>query len=422
MRAYVGDRANRRHKPGRALERTVYRFDVLADYGAFRDLQRHRMLTIEWQALTPHHGYTRPEAVDAAGAGRRFDEAMERSAEPLRRPWSSGSRTRPSYAVSLAYKVRFVMQMNAREAMHLIELRTTPQGHPAYRLVGQEMHRLHRRGGRPPRRRRDDALRRPHARARARATRRRASGRGPPPGRLSGLRTWPTAPAGSGSTRTARPAGVPIIPPAARSASARRGLDDKRDDMADDDVIDDEFEDETSRATSTSTSTSSTRRTSTTTSSSTTTTCSSSTTTTPSRRGRGEDEVDEEPAPRGRKKAAGDERGRGRRRRGRPRRRRGRPRHDPEGPHRRGRRRRGRGRGRGRRPRAPPRPPDGVTPKKANEFMCTGCFLLVNRGPVRPGRQHDLPGRRGRLPGHRQAAARRRSSREAREPIRSSRR
>ena len=47
-----------------------------------------------------------------------------------------------SYAVALAYRVRYVMQMNAREAMHLIELRTTPQGHPAYRLVGQEMHRL----------------------------------------------------------------------------------------------------------------------------------------------------------------------------------------------------------------------------------------------------------------------------------------
>jgi thymidylate synthase ThyX len=47
-----------------------------------------------------------------------------------------------SYAVALAYRVRFVMQMNAREAMHLLELRTTPQGHPSYRQVCQEMHRL----------------------------------------------------------------------------------------------------------------------------------------------------------------------------------------------------------------------------------------------------------------------------------------
>ncbi len=141
VRAYVGDRANRRHKPGRALERSFYRFDVLADYGAFRDLQRHRMLTIEWQRLTPHHGYTRPGAVDDAGAADRFDESMERSAalyDELTGPFPEQA----SYAVSLAYKVRFVLNLNARAAMHLIELRTTPQGHPAYRLVGQEMHRL----------------------------------------------------------------------------------------------------------------------------------------------------------------------------------------------------------------------------------------------------------------------------------------
>src|SRR5437763_1044833 len=80
VRAYVGDRTNRRHKPGRALERTAYRFDVLSDYGAFRDLQRHRMLTIEWQSLTPSHGYIVPEAVIEAGAGDPYEEAMARSA------------------------------------------------------------------------------------------------------------------------------------------------------------------------------------------------------------------------------------------------------------------------------------------------------------------------------------------------------
>jgi thymidylate synthase ThyX len=141
VRAYTGDRSNRRHKPGRALERTSYRFDVLADYGAFRDLQRHRMLTIEWQTLSPRYGYTRPEAVDLAGAADAFDGAMERSAdlhELLERRFPAQA----PYAVCLAYKVRFAMQMNAREAMHLIELRSGPQGHPAYRLVAQEMHRL----------------------------------------------------------------------------------------------------------------------------------------------------------------------------------------------------------------------------------------------------------------------------------------
>jgi thymidylate synthase ThyX len=141
VRAYTGDRANRRHKPGRALERAGYRFDVLADYGAFRDLQRHRMLTIEWQPLSPRHGYTRPEAVELAGQTAAFDTAMERSAE-LHNALLERFPAQASYAVCLAYKVRFVLDINAREAMHLIELRSTPQGHPAYRLVAQEMHRL----------------------------------------------------------------------------------------------------------------------------------------------------------------------------------------------------------------------------------------------------------------------------------------
>ncbi|MBK5224513.1 MAG: FAD-dependent thymidylate synthase [Acidimicrobiia bacterium] len=141
MAAYEGDRTNRRHKPGRALERVGYRFDVLADYGAFRDLQRHRMLTIEWQQLSPRHGYTRPAAVDASGAAPMFDEAMERSAtlhDAMVEPFAHQA----PYAVSLAYRVRFAMQLNAREAMHVLELRTTPQGHPAYRSVAQQMHRI----------------------------------------------------------------------------------------------------------------------------------------------------------------------------------------------------------------------------------------------------------------------------------------
>jgi thymidylate synthase ThyX len=141
VRAYVGERNNRRHRPGRAFERPSYRFDVLADYGAFRDLQRHRLLTIEWQPLSPRHGYTRPEAVDLAGLAPPFDEAMERSAA-LHDALADRFPTQAPYAVSLAYRIRFVMQMNAREAMHLIELRTTPQGHPAYRVVAQQMHRL----------------------------------------------------------------------------------------------------------------------------------------------------------------------------------------------------------------------------------------------------------------------------------------
>ncbi len=139
IRSYVGDRTNRRHRPGRAFERPLYRFDVLADYGAFRDLQRHRMLTVEWQALTTHHGYVRPELVDAAGGTAAFDDAMGRSAA-LYDLLSDHLASQASYAVALAYNVRFSMHMNAREAMHVLELRTTPQGHPAYRQVCQLMH------------------------------------------------------------------------------------------------------------------------------------------------------------------------------------------------------------------------------------------------------------------------------------------
>ena len=141
VRAYCGHRQNRRHRPGRALERVYYRFDVMSDYGAFRDLQRHRMLTIEWQPLSTRHGYVRPAAVDAAGEDEKFDAVMARSArlyEALNAEFSDQA----SYAVALAYRIRYSMQMNAREAMHMVELRTTLQGHPAYRRVCQRMHTL----------------------------------------------------------------------------------------------------------------------------------------------------------------------------------------------------------------------------------------------------------------------------------------
>jgi thymidylate synthase ThyX len=141
IRAYVGERENRRHKPGRAFERVGYRFDVLADYGAFRDLQRHRLLTIEWQALSPRHGYVRPELVDAAGQAAVFDEAMHRSAR-LYDALAGEFPEQAPYAVSMAYRLRFAMQFNAREAIHLLELRSGSQGHPAYRRVVLEMHRL----------------------------------------------------------------------------------------------------------------------------------------------------------------------------------------------------------------------------------------------------------------------------------------
>jgi thymidylate synthase ThyX len=142
LRAYVGDRQNRRHKPGRAFERTFYRFDVLADYGAFRDLQRHRMLTLEWQPFSPDHGYVLSPAVVAIGADADWHGVMKRGADLFARLSEAGYSEVASYALPMAYRVRFYMEMNAREAMHTIELRTTPQGHPAYRAVCQRMHEL----------------------------------------------------------------------------------------------------------------------------------------------------------------------------------------------------------------------------------------------------------------------------------------
>jgi thymidylate synthase ThyX len=141
LAASVGARTNRRHKPGRAWERTQYRFDVLCDYGAFRDLQRHRPLTIEWQRLTPSWGYDVPTEIDEAGLRGDWDRVMERSRETHDEIAAGGLLDVAQYAVSMAYRVRFVMQMTAREAMHLTELRSSPQGHPVYRRVAQAMHR-----------------------------------------------------------------------------------------------------------------------------------------------------------------------------------------------------------------------------------------------------------------------------------------
>jgi hypothetical protein len=141
VRAYVGERGNRRQRPGRALERIGYRFDIVSDYGAFRDLQRHRLLTIDWQALSPRHGYEVPPAVIDAGLATTYEEALERSAG-LHGALTERFPVQAAYAVSLAYNVRYAIQLNAREAMHVLELRTQPSGHPSYRQIGQEMHRL----------------------------------------------------------------------------------------------------------------------------------------------------------------------------------------------------------------------------------------------------------------------------------------
>lgn len=142
LEAYVGDRKNRRHKPGRAFERTRYRFDVLGDYGAFRDLQRHRLLTLEWQPLSTHHGYVMGDAVAQAGAEKDWRKVMNSARELYEALEQEGLHSVGPYAVPMAYRVRYYLDMNARAAMHLVELRSAPQGHAAYRRVAQQMHRL----------------------------------------------------------------------------------------------------------------------------------------------------------------------------------------------------------------------------------------------------------------------------------------
>ena len=137
----VGERRNRRHHPGRGFEHCEYTFEVISDYGAFRDLQRHRLLTMQWQTLTPALGYAVPAEVEAAGLAARWREAVGQ-AENVYKRVAADLPEQAQYLVTLGHRIRYLVKVNAREAMHLIELRSSPQGHPAYRRIAQEMHRL----------------------------------------------------------------------------------------------------------------------------------------------------------------------------------------------------------------------------------------------------------------------------------------
>ena len=136
----VGERANRRHRPGRGFEALRYRFEIVSDYGAFRDLQRHRMLTVQWQPLTPDLGAEIPEEVTEAGCGDLYARALERSRTEYERLRAAGNTEAAPYALCLGYRIRYVLDLNAREAMHLTELRSAREGHASYRAVAQAMH------------------------------------------------------------------------------------------------------------------------------------------------------------------------------------------------------------------------------------------------------------------------------------------
>ncbi|MBK9943015.1 MAG: FAD-dependent thymidylate synthase [Kouleothrix sp.] len=139
IRAYVGERGSRFHKPGRAFERPYYSFDILADLGAYRDLQRHRILTQERQAYSVRHGYTTPPELAAYGLAPAYAQALERAAEAAQ-AIGADLPEQAQYMVPLAFRVRWRITINLRAAYHLAELRSSPQGHPAYRQVAQAIY------------------------------------------------------------------------------------------------------------------------------------------------------------------------------------------------------------------------------------------------------------------------------------------
>ncbi|HEU4322572.1 MAG TPA: FAD-dependent thymidylate synthase [Roseiflexaceae bacterium] len=141
VRAYVGERPHRFHKPGRAFEEPVYTFDLLADLGAYRDLQRHRILTQERQRYSVAHGFVAPPELAEAGQEQPFRAALERAAETVERI-AEDLPEQAQYAVPMAFRVRWRVTINLRALFHLVELRSAPQGHPSYRSIAQDMYRL----------------------------------------------------------------------------------------------------------------------------------------------------------------------------------------------------------------------------------------------------------------------------------------
>ena len=141
IRAYVGERKNRRHKPGRAFEHAAYEFDLLLNIGEYRDLQRHRLVTSERQMFTTQHGYDINEDIHAvseihADYTQRMDQAAKfRERLAVEMPFEA------QYVVPFGFRVRYNVRLNLREAYHWIELRSAPQGHPDYRNTSQEMFR-----------------------------------------------------------------------------------------------------------------------------------------------------------------------------------------------------------------------------------------------------------------------------------------
>jgi len=131
-------RKNRRHRPPRAFEMVEYTFDLINNFGMFRDFHRHRVLTLERQLLTTQHGFKMPDEVSILGIDKDFEDCMYKSKEvfdKIRKKYPPQAQ----YVVNFAYNYPYFMRLNLREACHLIELRTVPQGHVDYRDVAQNM-------------------------------------------------------------------------------------------------------------------------------------------------------------------------------------------------------------------------------------------------------------------------------------------
>ncbi len=138
--AYTKFRENRRHRPGRAFEMAEYLFEMFTNFGMFRDLHRHRILTIERQLLSTKHGYDIPNEIIDSGIDKDFRDCMYLS----NNLYQNIAKTMPieaQYAVNFAYRYPYFIKINLRELYHIIELRTSAQGHPDYRYICQQIYK-----------------------------------------------------------------------------------------------------------------------------------------------------------------------------------------------------------------------------------------------------------------------------------------
>jgi thymidylate synthase ThyX len=138
--AYTKFRENRRHRPGRAFEMAEYLFEMFTNFGMFRDLHRHRILTIERQLLSTKHGYDIPKEIIDSGIDKDFKDCMYLSDNV----YQNIAKTMPieaQYAVNFAYRYPYFIKINLRELYHMIELRTSSQGHPDYRYICQQIYK-----------------------------------------------------------------------------------------------------------------------------------------------------------------------------------------------------------------------------------------------------------------------------------------